>query len=218
MGPDVDVRLPGDDLRGVWDSLAFVEALKTGRPPGVGDRVAVIGGGNTAVDVAREALRLGAAEVTILYRRTEAEMPAYRHEVEEARAEGVRFQWLTVPVRFLGAGRLEGIECSYVRLGAPDGTGRPRPEPVPGTGFVMPASTAVKAIGQAPRSDFLGWIDGLELEDGLVRVDPATGQTANPKYFCGGDAVNGGDTVVEAVRAAKVAARGIDAYLQGEAS
>ena len=218
MGPDVDVRLPGDDLRGVWDSLAFVEALKTRRPPAVGERVAVIGGGNTAVDVAREALRLGAAEVTMLYRRTEAEMPAYRHEVEEARAEGVRFQWLTVPVRFLGAGRLEGIECSYVRLGAPDGTGRPRPEPVLGTEFVIPASAAVKAIGQAPRSDFLGWIDGLELDDGLVTVDPATGQTANPKYFCGGDAVNGGDTVVEAVRAAKIAARGIDAYLRGGAS
>ena len=215
MGGDVDVRYPGDGLRGVWDSLEFVEALKTGTPPSVGRRVAVIGGGNTAIDVAREAVRLGAEEITVVYRRTEAEMPAYRHEIEQAREEGVRFLWLTVPARFLGADRLEGLECRYVRLGEPDATGRPRPEPVAGTEFTVPVETAVKAIGQRPRSRLLRWIDGLELEDGLVTVDVATGQTTNPKFFCGGDAINGGDTVVEAVRGAKAAAQGIDAYLRG---
>ncbi len=217
LGGDVDVRYPGDGLRGIWDSLEFVEALKTGRPPSVGRRVVVIGGGNTAIDVAREAVRLGAEEVTVVYRRTEAEMPAYRHEVGEAREEGVRFLWLTVPVRFLGAQRLEGLECRYVRLGEPDATGRPRPEPVAGTEFTVPVDTAVKAIGQRPRSELLGWIDRLEVEGGLVKVGVATGQTTNPKFFCGGDAINGGDTVVEAVRAAKLAARGIDAYLRGGA-
>jgi dihydropyrimidine dehydrogenase (NAD+) subunit PreT len=215
LGPDLDVRYPGDGLRGVWQSLEFIEALKGGRPPRVGMRVAVIGGGNTALDVARESLRLGAEQVTVVYRRTEPEMPAYRHEVEEAHAEGVRFLWLAVPVRFLGEYRLEGLECRHVRLGQLDGTGRPRPEPVPGTEFVLPVETAVKAIGQQPRRELLGWIEGLELRDGLVQVDGETGQTTNPKYFCGGDALNGGATVVEAVQAAKVAARGIDAYLRG---
>jgi dihydropyrimidine dehydrogenase (NAD+) subunit PreT len=213
MGPDADVSYPGDDLPGVWDSLPFIEALKTGRARDVGGSVAVIGGGNTAIDVVREAVRLGAADVTMLYRRTQAEMPAYPHEVEEAREEGVKFEWLTVPLRFLGDERLEGIECRRCRLGDPDASGRRRPEPMPGTEFVLPVDTVVKAIGQQARVEFLDWIDGLELERGLVKVDPATGRTTNPKYFAAGDATNGGATVVEAVRGAKIAAHGIDAWL-----
>jgi dihydropyrimidine dehydrogenase (NAD+) subunit PreT len=215
MGQDVEVRHPGDDLPGVWQSLEFVEAIKTGRPPRVGDRVAVIGGGNTAIDVAREALRLGARTVSIVYRRTADDAPAYAHEIAEAQDEGVRFLWLTLPVRFTGAGRLEGVECRRARPGPPDRSGRPRPEPLPGTEFVLPVDAAVKAIGQRPRSDVLAWVDGLGLEGGRVRVDPATGQTTNPRYFAGGDAINGGATVVEAVRTAKIAARGIEAYLGG---
>jgi glutamate synthase (NADPH/NADH) small chain len=217
MGEDVDVSYPGDDLPGVWRSLPFIEAIKVGRPPQVGRRVAVIGGGNTAIDVAREALRLGAAEVTIIYRRTEAEMPAYRHEVEEARQEGVRFQWLTDPLRFMGEYRLEGMECRYMRLGEADRSGRPRPEPVPGTEFVLPIDTAVKAIGQQARNGFLKWIEGLTLDGGRIHINPETGQTTHPKYFAAGDAVTGGATVVEAVRGAKIAARGIDAWLGGGA-
>ncbi|NIQ60154.1 MAG: FAD-dependent oxidoreductase, partial [Gammaproteobacteria bacterium] len=115
----------------------------------------VIGGGNTAIDVAREALRLGARPVTLIYRRTESEMPAYRHEVEEARDEGVRFGWLTLPVRFLGDSRLQAVECQRMRLGEPDPSGRPRPEPIPGSEFAIPARTAIKAIGQKKRTEFL---------------------------------------------------------------
>jgi len=215
MGEDADVRYPGDDLPGLWDSLPFIEALKTGQPPEIGSRVAVIGGGNTAVDVAREAVRLGAGDVTMLYRRTEAEMPAYPHEIDEAREEGVSISRLTLPSRFLGRVWLEGVECLRMRLGDPDEGGRPRPEPVPGSEFVVPCDTVVKAIGQRPRSAFLAWVDGLELDRGLVKVDPATGSTTNPKYFSAGDATNGGATVVEAVRGAKIAARGIDALLGG---
>ena len=151
MGPDVAVAYPGDHLPGVWQSLPFIEAIKTGHAPEVGRRAAVVGGGNTAIDVAREALRLGAREVTVVYRRTKAEMPAYPHEVEEALQEGVRFEWLTIPVRFLGQRKLEGVECRRARLGDPDESGRRRPEPVPGTEFVLPVDTAVNAIGQAPR-------------------------------------------------------------------
>jgi dihydropyrimidine dehydrogenase (NAD+) subunit PreT len=215
MGPDLDVGYPGDDLPGVWESLRFVEALKTGVPPVVGRRAAVIGGGNTAIDVAREARRLGAEEVTVLYRRTQVEMPAYPHEVDEAREESVRFEWLVTPVRFVGTTQLEGVECLRMELGDADESGRRRPAPVPNSEFVVPADTAVKAIGQQPRSEFLGWIDGLELRHGLVQVDPETGRTGNPKFFAAGDATNGGATAVEAVRGAKLAARAIDEWLGG---
>jgi dihydropyrimidine dehydrogenase (NAD+) subunit PreT len=214
MGPDVDVRYPGDDLAGVWESLPFIEAIKIGDPPSVGASVAVIGGGNTAIDVARESRRLGADSVTLVYRRTAAEMPAYPHEVVEAREEGVEVEWLTVPVRFVGTERLEGLECRRAKLGEPDESGRRRPEEVPGSEFVIPCETAVKAIGQRPRAEFLSWIDGLELDRGQIAIDPATGRTTNPKYFAAGDATNGGATVVEAVRGAKIAARAVHESLK----
>jgi dihydropyrimidine dehydrogenase (NAD+) subunit PreT len=215
MGADVPVALQGDYLPGVWESLPFIEALKTGYPPSVGRRVVVIGGGNTAIDVAREAVRLGAEVVALLYRRTEAEMPAFPHEISEARDEGVKIVRLTAPVRFVGRDRLQGVECVRMQLGARDDSGRRRPEPVPGSEHVVPADTAVKAIGQAPRSELLSLIDGLEPAAGRVRVDPETGMTSNPKYFSAGDAVSGGATVVDAVRGAKLAARAIDSRLGG---
>lgn len=218
MGEDMNVTYPHDDLPGVWLSLEFIGAIKTGRPPKIGSQVVVIGGGNTAIDVAREAVRLGAGKVTVIYRRTEAEMPAYPHEVEEAHEEGVLFQWLTGPVRFVGEDRLEEIVCQHMSLGEPDSSGRPRPVPVPGTEFSIPAETAIKAIGQQPRVGFLEWIEGLELDHGQIRVDPETGQTTHPKYFAGGDAINGGGTVVEAIRDGKIAARGINRYLRGGGS
>jgi dihydropyrimidine dehydrogenase (NAD+) subunit PreT len=217
LGADVDVELEGDDLPGVWESLPFIEALKTGELPEVGHRVVVIGGGNTAVDVAREAVRLGADVVALLYRRTEDEMPAYPHEIEEARDEGVRVVRLTAPVRFVGNERLRGVECVRMQLGGRDETGRRRPEQVPGSEHIVPADTAVKAIGQAPRTELLSWIDGLDPQCGTIEIDPETGRTANPKYFAAGDAVSGGATVVEAVRGAKLAARAIDRWLGGEA-
>ena len=216
MGADVAPAIPGADLAGVWESLQFIEELKRGRPPRLGRHLAVIGGGNTAIDVAREAVALGVCDVTLLYRRSEAEMPAYRHEVDEAREEGVRFSWLTQPIRFIGRDHLQAIECRRLRLGPPDASGRPRPEPVDGSEFLLPVDTAVLAIGQRPRAEFLDWIDGIEQDHGRIRVDPETGRTGNPKYFAGGDAVTGGATVVAAVRGGKRAAAGIDAALKGE--
>lgn len=213
MGADADVRYPGDDLPGVWNSLPFIEGIKTGNAPYVGESVVVIGGGNTAIDVAREARLLGAEQVTLLYRRTRAEMPAYAHEVDEALEEGVRLEWLTVPLRFLGNEHLEGVECRCCRLGDPDASGRRRPEEMPGTEFVLGAQTAVKAIGQRARTEFFEWIEDVELVNGRVTIDPETGQTGNPKYFAAGDMTNGGATVVEAVREAKIAARGVDAWV-----
>jgi dihydropyrimidine dehydrogenase (NAD+) subunit PreT len=215
MGRDTEVRYPGDELTGVWDSLPFIERLKTGEPPEVGESVVVIGGGNTAVDVAREAVRLGAGRVTMLYRRTRAEMPAYPHEVEEAEHEGVEVEWLTVPVRLLGAERVEAVECRRSQLGKRDASGRRRPEEIPGSEFLVTADTVVKAIGQQPRNEFLGLVEGLEIEDGLIAVNPDTGATSRARWFAAGDATNGGATVVEAVRQAKIAARGVDRALNG---
>jgi glutamate synthase (NADPH/NADH) small chain len=214
MGRDTEIGYPGADLPGVWTSLPFIEEVKAGRVADAGRRVVVIGGGNTAVDVARIAVRLGADDVSLVYRRSEAEMPAYAHEVAEARAEHVHIEWLTEPVRFLGDGRLTGVECRRTVLRRQGANGRRRPEPLEGTEFVVPADTAITAIGQQPREELLGWIDGLVVRDGRLEVDPATGQTANPRYFAGGDVANGGATAVEAVRWGKLIALGLAATLE----
>ena len=213
MGADADVSYPGDELPGVWESLPFIEALKVGVPPSVGETVAVIGGGNTAVDVAREALRLGATRVVMLYRRTRDEMPAYPVEIDEAEVEGVEIMWLTLPVRFIGGERVQAIECRRAELGEPDADGRRWPHEVPGSEFLLPVDTVVKAIGQQPRAQFLSWIDGLVLEHGRISTNAQSGQTGNPRFFAAGDACNGGATVVEAVRQGKLAARGVHEWL-----
>lgn len=217
LGGDTPASCPGSDLDGVYESLPFIEAIKLGHPPRLGQRVAVIGGGNTAIDVAREAVRLGAGDVTLIYRRTESEMPAYPHEVVETKAEGVRFVWLMEPRRFLGAGQLEAVECQVMRLGEADASGRRRPEPVPGEVRTFPIDTVIQAIGQTPRLAFLRQIPGLVLDQGRIAVDSESGRTGNPHYFAGGDAVNGGATVVEAVRMGKAAAVGIHRVLSGGA-
>ncbi len=218
LGPDVRTQYPGGELPGIYESLPFIEAVKTDRPPAMGRRVAVIGGGNTAIDVAREALRLGAAEVTLVYRRTEAEMPAYPEEVAGARREGIRFQFLASPVAFRGSSHVEAVVAQVMRLGEPDATGRRRPEPVPGETVEILADSVVMAIGQEPRLTFLRMIPGLEIDRGRIVADPKTGATGNPRYFAAGDAVNGGDTVVAAVHLGKVAAHGVrQALLGGDA-
>ena len=204
MGPDVEVGYEGDELDGVWESLPFIEQLKTGEPPPVGKRVAVIGGGNTAVDVAVEAKRLGADVSLLLYRRTEREMPAYEHEVELARREGVEIRFLTNPVAFVGEQRVEGVRCAEMRLGAPDESGRRRPEPVPGSEFVVPVDNVVKAIGQRPREEFRTLLESVDVD----------GRTSNRMIFAAGDAVNGGASVVQAVGEAKRAVRALDERLQ----
>ena len=174
----------------------------------------VLGGGNTAMDVAREAVRLGAERVTVAYRRTRREMPAFPLEVEEAEEEGVRFQWLSRPVRFLGTHRVEGVELQLMNLSEPDESGRRRPVPVEGSEFVLRADTVIEALGQQARTELLELVEGLAFEGRELVVDPETGQTGNPRVFAGGDVTNGGSTVVEAVREGKRAARAIDRSLQ----
>jgi dihydropyrimidine dehydrogenase (NAD+) subunit PreT len=214
MGEDVQVSYPGDGLPGVYESLPFIEALKRGEPLAVGDRVVVIGGGNTAIDCSREARRLGAHVVTLAYRRTEDEMPAFAHEVAEAREEDVHCQWLANPTRVLGTTHVTGVECVEMRLGGLDSSGRRRPEAVPGSEFVVPAETVIKAIGQRPRSELADWLPGVRYDGGRIVADPQTGATGAPGVFAAGDAIAGGSIVVQAVRTAKLAARGIDAFLK----
>jgi dihydropyrimidine dehydrogenase (NAD+) subunit PreT len=204
MGADVEVSYEGDELQGVWESLPFIEHLKTGKPAHVAKRVAVIGGGNTAVDVAVEAKRLGADVSLLLYRRTENEMPAYEHEVELARREGVEIRFLTNPVAFVGNGYVEGVRCAEMRLGDPDESGRRRPEPIPGSEFVVPVDMVVKAIGQRPREEFRALLESVD----------ENGRTSNPKIFAAGDAVNGGASVVQAVSEAKRAVSELDESLR----
>ena len=204
LGADVDVAYEGDDLEGVWESLPFIERLKTGEPPAVGSRVAVIGGGNTAIDVAVEAKRLGADVSLLLYRRTEHEMPAYEHEVELARKEGVEIRFLTSPVAFVGDEHVEGVRCAEMRLGAPDESGRRRPEPIPGSDFVVPVDMVVKAIGQRHRDEFASLLEDVDEQ----------GRTSNERIFAAGDAVNGGASVVQAVAEAKRAVRALDGALR----
>ena len=191
----------GDDLQGVWESLPFIEHAEDRKSrPTSATRVAVIGGGNTAVDVAVEAKRLGARRLALLYRRTEHEMPAYEHEVELARREGRRDSAPHEPGRVRRQRPRRGRRCAEMRLGDPDESGRRRPEPVPAASSSSrpTRSSRRSASGRATSSE---WIDGLEL-DGVDR-STRTAAPPNPKFFAGGDAVNGGASVVQAVREAK---------------
>lgn len=210
LGHRLDV--PGDASSGVLSGLAFLRCVATGQDPGIGRRVLVVGGGNTALDAARSALRLG-TDVTVLYRRTENQMPAIAEEVEEARAEGVRFRFLTAPLQVLSeAGRLAALRCCEMRLGDPDASGRARPLPIPGTEFDLPADTVIAAIGQsldvAPLESA-----GLRIEDERIFIDEAAATTL-AGVFAGGDAATGAGTVAHAIGSGKRAALAIDAMLR----
>jgi glutamate synthase (NADPH/NADH) small chain len=184
--------------------------------PAIGKKVAVIGGGDTASDCLRTALRLGADEVTCLYRRTEKEMPGGRHDRELAREEGAQYQFLTQPVRFIAGedGRLAKIECIRMILGEPDAKGRRRPVPVEGSNFIVEADTAVLALGYWPDPIIGESTPGLQTRNyGLIVIDKETGATSRSGVFAGGDAVMGPELVVTAMVAGRKAAAGIDKYL-----
>jgi len=196
LGPTHRLGIPGEDLPGVLDALRFIADYKTASVT-IGQRVAVIGAGNTAIDAATAAHRLGVEEVHILYRRGEAEMPAFKYEYEIARIDAIRFHWHMRPVRIHGANAVEGIEC----LNADDAA------------ILLPCDTVILAIGQTRLIDFLVTCKDVELNAGRVTVNRATGQTSNPRYFAGGDCVNGGREVVDAVADGKRAAIGIAEWL-----
>jgi len=208
------LKVEGEDLEGVVHGVDFLRDLNLGREVRVGKKVAVIGGGDVAIDVARCALRLG-SEVTIFYRRSRKEMPARMEEVEEAEEEGVKIEYLVTPTRFIGKnGKVAGMECIRMKLGAPDETGRPRPIPIEGSEFTVDADTVILAIGQSSELDFLEG-SGVETQRGRIVTD-SQGMTTQSGIFAGGDAVTGPATVAEAVGMGRRAAIAIDRYLRGE--
>lgn len=207
--------VPGEDHRKVFPGIEFLAQVKTGKPPELPGRVAVIGGGNTAIDAARTARRLG-AEVVIVYRRSREEMPAEPEEILEAEEEGVRFEFLAQPLEFLVDGeKLRGVRCQRMQLSEPDASGRRRPVPIPGAEFVVPVEAAIVAVGQEPDFSFLGEMGIALNKDGTIQADPETGQTSRPKVFAGGDAVTGPAIAIEAIAAGHRAALAIDRYLRG---
>jgi dihydropyrimidine dehydrogenase (NAD+) subunit PreT len=216
LGRTAALGVPGEDGDGVWEALDFI--FQTHRKPlaecQVGRMVVVIGGGNTAIDVAAAAVRLGAEKVTIAYRRTAAEMPAFAHEHELAEASGVAFEWLAAPVGFIREnGALRGVRMQRLAM---QGEGRgARLVPLAGSEFTLECDMAVKALGQEPLLDLLAAIPGLEVDHGRVVIDAASGATSLPGLFAGGDCISKGAEVVDAVQEGKVAALGIDAYLKG---
>ena len=215
--------IPGEGLNGVYSANEFLIRVnlmkaylfpKYHTPIYVGKKVAVIGGGNVAMDAARVALRVGAEEVYVVYRRGEAEMPARREEVENAKEEGVKFVFHSNPIKILGEGWVTGLECIKMELGEPDETGRRRPIPIPNSNFILDCDSIVIAIGQSPNPLIPMTTEGLKIgEHGNIIVD-SEGRTSRKGVFAGGDITSGEATVISAMAAGKRAAKAIDQYIQ----
>ncbi len=212
------MNTPGEDAAGVIPGISFLRGVNLGEKVKVGEKVAVIGGGNVAIDAARTALRLGAKEVSIIYRRTRDEMPANDEEIEEAEHEKIRVLYLVAPTRILAEnGKVKGLECQRMELGAFDASGRRRPVPVKGSEFVLGVDMVIPAIGYMPDLSCLPQNDGFKTtKAGTLSVDPITLATHLPGVFAGGDVVTGPSTVVEAMAGGYRAAISIDRYLRGK--
>ena len=223
------MNIPGENLNGVYSAnelLTRVNLMKAfafpewDTPVRVGNRVAVVGAGNVAMDAARSSLRLGAKEVHIVYRRSREEVPARAEEVEHAEEEGVIFDFLTNPIEVLSNDEdlVSGLRCIRMRLGEPDQSGRRRPIPIEGSEFEMPMDTVVMALGTRPNPLVFTDAEGLERSRrGTVVADEDTGRTTLPRVWAGGDSVTGSATVISAMGAGRIAANDIDAYFQGGA-
>jgi glutamate synthase (NADPH/NADH) small chain len=220
------LNIPGENLNGVYSANEFltrVNLMKAYRfpeydtPVRVGERVAVVGAGNVAMDAARTSLRLGAQEVYIVYRRSATEMPARHEEIENAEEEGIIFKLLTNPVRVIGneRGEVSALECVRMELGEPDASGRRRPVEVKGSEFQFPVDNVVVAVGQGPNPILLKNTAGLALSKrGYIEADPETLETSIAGVFAGGDITTGAATVIAAMGAGKKAARQMVEYCQ----
>jgi glutamate synthase (NADPH/NADH) small chain len=214
LGAMRKLDIPGEEHPKVIDALEFIASYKTGDRTSVGGIVVVVGAGNTALDAAHAAKRLGASEAHIVYRRGEQDISAFSFEYEQAKREGIRFHWNTVPVAVHhDDGSLARIECA--RVWPSNGEEFRR---IPNSRFYMECHLLIPAIGQSPLLEFLSCCRDLQLQKGRVVIDRATGRTTNPKYFAGGDCVNGGREVVDAVADGKRAAIGMASALTQEAA
>ncbi|SDF87496.1 NADPH-dependent glutamate synthase [Sporolituus thermophilus] len=218
------MNIPGENLNGVYSANEFltrVNLMKAYRfpehptPVYIGKKAAVIGGGNVAMDAARTALRLGAETVWLVYRRSEAEMPARREEIEHAKEEGIIFKLLTNPIKINGTaqGWVDGLECLQMELGEPDASGRRSPVPVAGSNFILPADTVIMAIGNTPNPLIPQTTPGLVVTRKGTIVTDDQGLTSRPNVYAGGDIVTGAATVISAMGAGKRAAKAIRAAL-----
>jgi len=210
--------LPDADTAGVMNAFGFLEAVKTGKKVSLGEKVGVIGGGNAAIDAARTALRADAKEVFIIYRRSRAEMPAMKREIEAGVEEGVKIMELAAPARIItDNGRLVGVECLAMELGEYDETGRRRPIPIPGSEFISRLDNLLLAIGEEPDLSFLPPGHGLEISQrNTIVTDPETLATGRPGVFAAGDAVTGPSTIADSIASGKLAAVSIDKFLRGK--
>ena len=222
------MNIPGENLKGVYSANEFltrVNLMKAYQPGSDtpiehAKRVAVVGGGNVAMDAARCAKRLGAEEVFIVYRRSEKELPARAEEVEHAKEEGIVFHLLNNPTQILGGenGNVKGMECIRMELGEPDASGRRRPVEVPGSEFTLDVDCVIMAIGTSPNPLIKSTTEGLETQKwGGIIVNEETGLTSREGVYAGGDAVTGAATVILAMGAGKTAATAIDQYIQSKA-
>jgi len=212
------LRIPGEEeYEGLLDATAFLRNINLGEKKAPGRKICVIGGGNSAIDAARTSVRLGAEEVHIVYRRQQEQMPANPAEIEAAREEGIKLDFLSAPVRILGEnGHVVGMECIRNELGTADATGRRRPVPVEGSEFVIECDVVIPAISQEPDLDFLSEDHEFKISRwNSFQVDEKSLETNIPGFFAGGDAVTGPATVVEALAAAHRAAVSIDCHLRG---
>jgi glutamate synthase (NADPH/NADH) small chain len=225
-GAPMFMNIPGEDLLGVYSANEYLTRTNLMRayqreradtPILQSKRVAVVGGGNVAMDSARTALRLGADEVFIVYRRSRTELPARAAEVHHAEEEGIIFNLLTNPTRIFGdeKGWVTGIECQRQELGEPDASGRRRPIPIRGSEFIIPVDALIIAIGNRPNPIVPQTTPGMQTNKwGLIVADEKTGRTTKPRVWAGGDIVTGAATVISAMGAGQAAARDIDAYLR----
>ncbi len=220
IGAHISTRLGvgGEDLSGVVHGIDFLRMVNLGKEVTVGKKVVVVGGGNAAIDAARTVLRKGAKEVHLVYRRSRKEMPANETEIEEAENEGIKLHLLVNPVRLRGeGGKVTHMECSKMKLGEPDASGRRRPIPIEGSEFMMEVDMVIPAVGQAPNTRLLGEKIGLKTaRNGTLEVDTLTLETGIKGVFAGGDAVTGPASAVEALAAGRKAAISIDRYLRGD--
>ena len=209
--------IPGEDIPGVIHGVNFLSDVNMGQRIEVGERVAVIGGGNVAIDASRAAKRLGASSVTIVYRRSRQEMPATSAEVETAEAEGVEIMFLAAPTKIIAEnGKVSEMECIRMELGEPDANGRRRPIPIEGSEFTIAVDTVIPALGQASNLEFVKGLGVKVYSGGTIIANESTLATNVEGVFAGGDVATGPETVINAIAAGKKAARSIDRYLKGE--
>lgn len=211
------LNIPGENLEGVIYGIDFLRQANLGENVFLGNRVAIVGGGNAAIDSARTALRTGSKDVVILYRRTRSEMPAYDEEIRDAEEEGIKFNFLTAPIRVLGNHeKLTGIECIRMELGIIESDGRRRPMVIKGSEFSLEVDALVPAIGQAIESSIIEETRINITQNGTIEVNPNTYATNIDSVFAGGDVVSGPASVIDAVAVGRKVAESIDRYLGGD--